>query len=349
MAPEPFVRAISLEGFQAFATLQGLNPATMLERAALPPASLQREDNIIPYHRYCALLEMCSAQSGNTSFGLEFGLYQANKVFGDLLVLMRNTGTVGEALAELRTHYAFYNGGASIELDIDGGEAALSYHLGQRSTTGVSQAEELACGAGTQLMRILIGPHWSPTAVLLRHTPSANAEVYLQLLGCVPTFNAHCMTLIFDAHVLAQSFNSSDKALHTLVARKIGKLERLSSTELSNHVTQLLGHLLPEGRATVEKVASAMALSPQELRHRLAQERISFPALLEETRQTMALAHLADASTNIAELARLLGYSDSSGFSRAFHRWFDISPLNWQKQNGIKRQPRLLLQRRKRI
>ncbi|WP_421666820.1 AraC family transcriptional regulator [Pseudomonas chlororaphis] len=44
-------------------------------------------------------------------------------------------------------------------------------------------------------------------------------------------------------------------------------------------------------------------------------------------------------------VAQLLGYADVSTFSRAFNRWFGMSPLECQKQLGLRRQPFLLQSR----
>lgn len=83
MAWSPFARALSLNGFDEFATRQGLDPAELLRRISLPPESLRRQQGILSYSRYCALLEQCALQSGNTLFGLQYGLYQGINVFGD--------------------------------------------------------------------------------------------------------------------------------------------------------------------------------------------------------------------------------------------------------------------------
>ena len=120
------------------------------------------------------------------------------------------------------------------------------------------------------------------------------------------------------------------------------KMERLSVGEMPGYVKQLLRDLLPGGRATIEKVADCMAFNLRTLQRRLAQEGTSFQQLLDETRQEMARSYLEDPSISMAQMSGLLGYSDPSGFSRAFNRWFDVSPLGWQKKHGTKRQPRLL-------
>ncbi|WP_194791508.1 AraC family transcriptional regulator [Pseudomonas sp. UFMG81] len=349
MTTVPLVRALSLVGFHDFATRQGLDPARMLKQIGLPLQSLQDEDSLFPYQQYCALLEACSQQSGNPLFGLHYGLFQASSVFGDLLHVLRNARTVGDALLELRNHYALYNAAAEVGLDSENGQVILSYQVHQTDAPGVRQAEELACAAGIQLMRALLGPHWHPTAIWLRHSASADTALYAQALGMPVTFDAPGLALVFESSVLAQPCATCDEALQQLVVRSMQRLEPLSSDELASQIKQLLQHLLPSGRATAQKVASIMALTPNQLRQAMAREGLSFQQLLEDVRQGMAHAYLAKPSVDIGELARLLGYSDTSGFCRAFQRWHNMSPLNWQKAQGIQRQPRLLGRGRRRL
>lgn len=345
MALNPFVRALSLVGFDAFASGQGLNPAEMLRQVSLPQDSLRRQDGILSHRRYCELLERCAAQSGNASFGLQYGLFQGIDVFGELFYLIRNAGTVGDALAELRANYFLYNGAAEIGFDLDGGIARLGYLANQRDVPGLPQAEELACGVGVQLLRALVGAGWRPAAVRLRHQPLGDEATYCRAFGVRPVFAARCTELEFDASVLSLPLAATDAGLHQLLAGHIARMERLPADEMPSYVRQLLRSLLPSGRATLEKVADCIAVNPRTLQRRLEQEGTSFQQLLDETRQEMARHYLDDPSISMAQMAGLLGYSDASGFSRAFNRWFNDSPLKWQKQHATNRQPRLLRNR----
>lgn len=345
----PFIRALSLTGFEEFATRQGLNPAEMLRCASLPAESLRRQEGILSYRRYCALLELCQRRSDNALFGLLYGLHQGINVFGDLFYLISNTKTVGDALIELCGNFSLYNGAAEVGLEIEGGLAILNYRVEKRDVPGLSQAEELACGVAMQLMRTLAGGGWQPKAVLLRHQPLCEESIYLRTLGFKPTFATTYTGLEFDAAVLSLPLSAADETLHDLIAQHIGRIERLSADELPNYVKQLLRNLLPSGRATLEKIAGCMAFNSRTLQQRLAQEGTSFQRLLDETRQEMAHNYLEDPSMSVAQIARLLGYADSSAFSRAFKSWFGLSPLEWQKSHCSKRQPRLLRSRSLRV
>ncbi len=349
MALNPFVRALSLVGFEAFASDQGLNPADLLRHAFLPQDSPRQQDGIIPYRRYCELLQLCTAQSGNASFGLLYGLFQGIDVFGELFYLIRNAGTVGDALAELRANYVLYNGAAEISFDIDGDIARLGYHVNDCEIPGVRQAEELACSVGVQLLRALAGTGWRPRTVRFRHPPLGDEAVYRHALCVRPVFAARCTELEFDASVLSLPLAAADARLHQLIAEHIARMERLPADELPGYVRQLLRSLLPSGRASLDKVADCMAVNPRTLQRRLEQEGTSFQRLLDATRQEMARRYLDDPSISMAQLAGLLGYSDASGFNRAFNRWFGVSPLQWQKRHSSNKQPRLLRSRRQNL
>ncbi|WP_345774698.1 AraC family transcriptional regulator ligand-binding domain-containing protein [Pseudomonas sp. FJ2-5-13] len=345
MASNPFIRAISLTGFDQFARRQGLDPSRILRQARVPTMSLQRPEDILSFQQYCSLLQMCRQRSNNALFGLEFGLHQGVDVFGDMFFLIHNARTIGDALLELRANFGLYNGAAQVDLEVVKGVALLSYRTDEMSIVGLPQAEELACGVGLKLMLTLAGDRWQPEAVMLRHPPLADEWGYRQALGITPTFSAAHTGLLFDACVLTQPLDRASEALHQILARHLSGIERLSTDVMPGYVRQLLRNLLPSGRATIDKVADCMAVTPRTLQRHLAQENTSFQQLLDETRQQLARNYLLVPTVSLTHVANLLGYADVSTFSRAFHRWFGMSALEWCSQSGVSRQPLLITSR----
>lgn len=80
--------------------------------------------------------------------------------------------------------------------------------------------------------------------------------------------------------------------------------------------------------ASIESVASAMHLSVRSLQRRLEQAGYSFSKLLSEIREEMA-RHYLDLGAPVAEVATMLGYSEISGFNKAFKRWVGQSPAEY--------------------
>ena len=72
-----------------------------------------------------------------------------------------------------------------------------------------------------------------------------------------------------------------------------------------------------------------MNLSLRSLQRKLAEEGTSYEALLAATRQELALSYLAEHRYSISEIAYLLGFSDTSSFTRAFKRWTGQAPSQY--------------------
>lgn len=331
-----FTRASSLAEFLPFATSQGLNPQEILRDAELPAACLDRPEDLIPYSRFGRVLELSAERSGNPLFGLQFGLHQGVSIFGSLLYLVRNADNVGEALRDLSQYFHVHDTAADVVIEHQGEHALLCYRPASLETPGLRQISELAMGVGHQLMRTLLGNRWQIAAVLLQHAPQVAASQYRRLLGVAPRFNSPQDALMFDAALLAIPLRDADKALHKLVQQHLATVTHLKRDELASYVQRLLRNFLPNGRVTIDYIADFMQLSPRSLQRHLNEAGTSFQALLDQTRQAMTQHYLKESQISLGQLSELLGYSDQSAFSRAFQRWYRMSPSQWSKANASK-------------
>lgn len=89
-------------------------------------------------------------------------------------------------------------------------------------------------------------------------------------------------------------------------------------------------------RLTIETLAEKFGMSVRTFQRRLDQEQTSFSLLIEGVKKQQAKELLKDKTTNITDVAFQLGFSDSGSFSRAFKRWFDISPDHYRKTIFVK-------------
>jgi AraC-like DNA-binding protein len=87
-------------------------------------------------------------------------------------------------------------------------------------------------------------------------------------------------------------------------------------------VTVLLGRRCPD----IHLVADTMLTSPRTLQRRLQSAGLTYAHLVAEARRASAERLLAEPKLTIAEVGRMLGYSDPAHFTRAFQRWTGVSP-----------------------
>ena len=67
-------------------------------------------------------------------------------------------------------------------------------------------------------------------------------------------------------------------------------------------------------------------MSPRTLQVKLLKCSTTFQDVVNETRRALAYGYIENSAMSITEIAFLLGFSDTSNFSRAFRRWTGHSP-----------------------
>ncbi len=74
-------------------------------------------------------------------------------------------------------------------------------------------------------------------------------------------------------------------------------------------------------------------MSVRTLHNRLAESGTTYQQLLDRTRRELAEQYMQQPNISVSEVAYLLGFSDCSNFSRAFHRWTGQSPSDFREQS----------------
>jgi len=95
--------------------------------------------------------------------------------------------------------------------------------------------------------------------------------------------------------------------------------------ELSDQITKLL---LEQGAPYpgLEEMAEHFHCAPRTLIRRLKAEGTQYQAVIDELRKEKASWMLMNGKESIEEIASLLGFQDTSNFSRVFRRWYGRTP-----------------------
>lgn len=106
-------------------------------------------------------------------------------------------------------------------------------------------------------------------------------------------------------------------------------LARLESASLSSRVLAALVQGLPDGPPSKAAVARQLGMSPRNLQRHLAEEGTSYKSLLNDARVDLARNYVREGRLSVTEIAFVLGFADTSTFSRAFKRWTRKSPRQY--------------------
>lgn len=108
----------------------------------------------------------------------------------------------------------------------------------------------------------------------------------------------------------------------------VRKMERLPE-----RVCALL--VADEGRyPRLQEVAASLCMSSRTLKRYLQEHDVSFQHLLDQVRRVEALSLLGQWELTQDDIARRLGYSSRSNFSRAFQGWMGQSPGSFRQRLG---------------
>ncbi|KAA0974246.1 AraC family transcriptional regulator [Pseudomonas sp. ANT_J28] len=185
-----------------------------------------------------------------------------------------------------------------------------------------------------RVMRLLYKQEFKPVRVEMhRRMPHKGAAPYEALFRAPVLFRQASSLLVFDKTDLQQVLTGSCPELAQVNDNiVIGYLARLDKNDVITGVTQKIIEFLPNGDCTRDKVASALCMSPTKLQLKLSQRGTHFQQLLDDTRKELACSYLSQASRPVTEITFLLGFSDTSNFTRAFKRWTGLSPTDYRSQ-----------------
>ena len=290
-----------------------------------------RPSDLVPMLRWQALLAQAqSLRPQAPALGLAIGAGVRPRHVGPLGYLVLACRTLGEAMLAYQRYESLFYGRNLVEAQLAQDEMQLRWRA--EDATG-ELADTVSIAALVSFLRRLLDapdqPLLSPTQVDFTFTvPAASQSAYTDFFGCPVTFGATHTCVRFPLAYLQLVLPHNDPSLRQLLDRQAQALldAQPDADTFERALQQALLKLLPEGRAHLPQVASALHLSVRSLQRRLAERASSWQQLLDHTRMTLADHYLADASLSLADIALLLGYSEHSAFSRAYRSWHGQPP-----------------------
>jgi AraC-like DNA-binding protein len=107
------------------------------------------------------------------------------------------------------------------------------------------------------------------------------------------------------------------------------------STLAINQLRRVVLDMLVSGYPKLERVAAEIGMTQRTLQRRLAMAGTSYSELVNEARFQLAAELLRDRRVPIASIARVVGFANHSGFSRAFHRRTGITPRQYRSDTSM--------------
>jgi AraC-like DNA-binding protein len=264
-------------------------------------------------------------------FGLKAAEVWHPSNLGALGYAMLASNSLRTSLERLVRYLGFLSDEDVMELDETEEGLRLTLVLCQRNVDK-SEQNDAALALILSMCRMNYIENLAPVSVTLIHPkPNCSARFFEYFRSPVlfeaPTYS---FTLPIEAvdKILPGSHPQLAELNDQIMIKYLAKLDQ-------DHITQkakaTIVDQLPSGSVTDETVARSLYMSSRKLQRQLKRAGTTFNTLLNEIRRDLAQKYLREEDTSMTEIAFLLGFSESSAFSRAFKRWMGVSPTTYRK------------------
>jgi AraC-like DNA-binding protein len=324
---------MAMFGFPEIARELGADPAQILNNHGLPSDYFKaiKVDDLMTMQDAEQLMETLADKTKAHHCGALMGSRQDIGFLGIIGYIMQQSSTVLLALDALHEHLTLHHEKGQTGVASYGDVSGL-YWNNPLPFEEQHYTNEAAMAQAAVVLRAIIGNQFRAKAVHFTHRAPADIKPYKQIFKAPVYFNQAKNEIIFDSILLKKKIIKADPLLREILVAKIEKHHPHKDNDLLSEVEVLIRQSLQGQQYQIEVIAKHLSLHPRTLQRKLQDLGISYSGLLEKIRRNIAQERLANANISITQLSDYLGYADNTALTRAFKRWFGITPTEWKKK-----------------
>ncbi len=315
----------------------GADGAALAREVGFDPAIAADPDARIPVETEDALWDGAATRLGDPLFGLHAARLLQPGVFDVLDYAIRTAPTLRAALDRLVRYNRLVHSAAVFEVSEVGDRIRIEHAFATPGHRPSRQASEFTLASLIVIGGQLIGKPLHALAVDLPHPEESRTRDQLAaVFGVGPRFDAAVGAIELARADVDRTCPAADPMLSEVILRQANALLASRPDPTAAFATRVRGSIvsrLGETDVTLGSIARDLKMSERSVQRRLADEGITFDALVDELRRELALRYLATPTMAIGEVAYLLGYSEPSAFHRAFKRWTGRTPTEARAQS----------------
>ena len=327
------VLAAAASGLADFTHQIGGDIDTILGRSGVDPEILNCPTSSLKLTDYCAVLEQAARQTDCGHFGLYYGKQFMPQHLGLIGYIGLCSANVEQALKNVAHAFHWHQHDTLTQL-IDLKDAwRFDYQIRHGAILCRRQDAELTIGMIVNLIRSGMGANWAPREIHFEHPAPEQWHLHCKVFDAPVYFNQPCNSLVIAKRDLTRTMPHPDPILLQLMLDSLKQLNhQMAPQSFASKVRAQIQIELSSGEPELEWIAQTLGENRLALQRKLRQEGVSFRQLLEQVRCDLAKQYLQQQHLPITEVGMLLGYSETSAFSRAFRRWFGVSPTQFSQR-----------------
>jgi len=152
------------------------------------------------------------------------------------------------------------------------------------------------------------------------------------LIGVIVLSNNDDVNAVYieNAIFFADSIHANAQLCQSAERSWLKEVSQCHQLDFLQRVKSYIFSHVANGRITVQSAADHFGMSVRTFQRRLDEGELSFSDLVLSVRRAESKTLLSNSGT-VTDTAYSLGFSDAASFSRAFKRWFGLSPEQYRK------------------
>jgi AraC-like DNA-binding protein len=307
---------------------QGIDIAPLLEEAGLPPTLMDDPEARVSARGEMDFLNRAAEVLGDDLLGFHLARDYDPRRLGFFYYVMASSDRLGDALDREARYSMVVSECIRTRCRTNGALTVITEYVGVERHRDRQQIEFwVTCTL--RKCRMFTRRQLVPLDVSFVHQRSGGCAEIERYFGVSPAFGAEQDRMSFEREVADLPLVTADPDLGELLLkyyREVLARRQEEQGSLRTRVENAMTPRLAHGTVNIQTIAKDLGMSVRTLSRRLADEGLTFSAILNELRSDLAQLYLHNHTISISQIAWLLGYNEASSLVRAVQRWTGKSP-----------------------
>ncbi|MDH4247346.1 MAG: AraC family transcriptional regulator [Deltaproteobacteria bacterium] len=312
---------------------QGIDPAPLEAGLGLRLDCLSDPYHMIPTEKLAALMKLSAELASLEDISVQVIAYSTQTSMDLFRFSAVTRPTLGEGLRQSIRNINMVPTPWRPALEICGAQARLINHTSLPACPGQEYLDEFHAALAMMSIRDIIGRDLAPLEVCFRHDDHGVQDAFEKYYRCAVRFGMEQNEVRFPCEWLDYPAHEANPILAERLARLLEEKVRgvsLAPPAFADLVSLIIHQALEQGDCSLEIVSSLLSLQPVSLQYQLKKEGVTFSSLLDSCRKDQVHS-LLFREQSLTQVSLALGYRNQAAFSRAFRRWYGVSPREFKQ------------------
>ena len=310
----------------------GIDSNKILDEIGINRACLVDPNARLPIQQMTQLWRHAVTYTGDESIGLKVANFVQPTSFNALSFSLLVSDSLEDAWNRVKRYYTIISNVLEVDIEVAEQYSALCF----KKIPNKHYADEAidAFMATSYLMAFQVSHgKVKPIRLQLSRRQPFDSRAFEQLFNCPIQYTAASNKIFYDNTDLKRPFPSANRQLALSNDEAIqAYFDAIEQHSFSKKVTEEITVAMTLGNPDRDKIAKVFHMSSRNLQRKLKQEGTSFSTQVELVRKELAMKYIRNQQITIIEISFRLGFKDPSNFTRAFKRWYGLSPMQYRQR-----------------